>query len=813
MLKHYALVLFRNLSRESGYAALNVAGLALALACCLVLGLYLRSELSYDRHFEDHERIYRIVSEFTINGRPLYSAATSPVLAPLFSRSYPQAGNVVRFQGTGRSVFRSELAALPWEEIAYADPNVFSVFSHTPIFGRLEGALDDPASMVVSESFARQHFGNANPVGETVTRDGFDHRVTAVFADLPDNTHYRYDVLLSGKRLAALGRGDDDLDPERLHSVNSLTYIKTPQGMTGGELRTLLNDFYQKTGAPTVKGENISLRYEIQPLASVHFTTGWLDERPAGNIFYVYGFAAVAVFILLVACINYTNLAVARATKRAREVGMRKVIGASRWQLLGQFVGESLFYTLAALVLAVIIVESLETFTKLPQLLGKSELLDFAAEPVILLWVLLFAVVVALAASAYPALYLAGISPLAALTSVRRGRSQRVPVAKVLLFLQFFVSIAVLACTLLMALQMNYLSSRPLGFDKDAGVSVRLRGLDLVQQIPVIRNELLSDSAVRGVSQSRFVPGGGDISIRSLKVESESGEMETSTLWDIQVDEYFVEVMGLEIASGRNFSAERQTDAARAAIVNETLVRKMGWLDPIGKQLRSDDENQWRVIGVVRDFHFTSLHQAMEPMIIRTPQPTDYSEMTAARHSSVTRTLLVRLAPGQIRKGLDHLEAVIARFDPDNPFEYRFFTDSLQDMYESEANLMKLTGIFAGVCIFISCLGLFGLSAFTTEQRSKEIGVRKVLGASTGQIVFMLARGQMLLVAVAAVLASAVSWWVIDDWLTAFSYRTTIAWWVFVVATLVVGLVAFATVALQSSRTAQANPIKALRFE
>jgi putative ABC transport system permease protein len=811
MLKHYALVLFRNLSRETGYALINVVGLALAMACCLILVLYIRSELTYDQHNVDHERIYRVVNVFDTSGQMLRAAVTSEVLGPLFTRQYPQAGEFVRFQSTGRNVLRSDSAELYWDDVFFADTNVFDVFTHRAIYGNLDGSLDSPSAMAVSETFARQHFGERNPVGETIRTDNSEYQITAVFADLPENSHLKYSALVSRNRLASIGRGDDKLNPARLHGINLYAYIKVPQDLSGTELRTLLNEFYEREGAPHGKPDNKSIRYEVQPLADVHFVQSWEYDQATGNIFYIYGFSAVALFILLVACINYTNLAVARATKRAREVGMRRVIGASRRQIVFQFLGESLFYSLVALVLAIVIIEATEAFTGIPQLLGKSQLLDLATEPGILLWLLVFALFVGLAAATYPALYLTSIAPLAALTSSRQSRGQGFSVAKGLLFLQFFVSVAVLSCTLLMALQMNYVASKPLGFERTARLSVDLQNMKMLQQLPVIRSELLSDPSVVGVAESSFVPG-GTFSFNSLGIETRGGQLESTSVWYMQVSHDFREVMGMSMVAGRDFSDQMDTDATQAVLANETLVRNMGWETAIGKQVKHG-EQAYRVVGVVRDFHFSSLHQRVEPMVMHAFDTADFTVVPPNHRDNLGRTMVIKLAPGQTREGVAHVESVMKKFDPTRPFEYRFLDDALNEMYQSEVNLMTLTGIFAGICIFVSCLGLFGLSAFTTEQRSKEIGVRKVLGASTGQIVLMLARGQMLLVAVAAVLASAVSHWVISDWLTAFSYRTDIAWWVFVAATFIVGLVAFATLALQSSRTAQANPVKALRFE
>lgn len=814
MLRNYILITLRNFNREKVYALINILGLSLALACCMILVLYIRSELTYDKHNTDHERIGRVVNEFNTNGQSLFAAATSPAIGPLVLKDYPQAGEYVRVRPVARgsqTALRTDANELFWEDIYLADENVFKVFTHKAVYGDLEGALVDPSSIAISESVARSYWGNNNPVGETISTDTFQYRVSAVFEDLPDNTHLKYNALLSYNRMQSFGQTDESFTPQNLHGINDYVYYKVPEGMQLSELERILNQYYNDNAAEIGKQFGTSVTYTVQPLADVHFDSAWDYDQPTGNIFYVYGFSAVALFILLVACINYTNLAIARATKRSKEVGMRKVIGAEKSQLIAQFIGESLVYTLIALCLGLALVELAERYTDLPLLLGKQELLNIGQNPVMVVWLALIALAVGIVAGLYPAFYLSAISPLAALTAVKRGKSSKFSIREILVFAQFFVSIAVVACTILMALQMQYIASKPLGFNKENRIFVQLRGVDVLEKLTVIRNELLANPNVLGVAESSFTPG-NEIGINLLNVESNDGQMEPNSIWNMAVGKEFFDVMGMEILVGRDFSQRLLTDVGTSVIVNETLVKKMGWDNPLGKRVGLGNQDA-RVIGVVKDFHFASLRQSVEPMLMRLFPPQDFSNVPEVQRNIVSRPIVINLSGDNIYQAINHVESVMNQFDPRHPFEFTFFEDSLNKLYLSESNLMKLTGIFSGICIFISCMGLFGLSAFNTEQRTKEIGVRKVLGSSTSKIILLLAQNQLILIGVASVLASIVSYFAIDNWLTAFSYRTDIAYWVFFVAALAVAAVAFLTIALQSSKTAQSNPVKALRYE
>ena len=815
LFKNYILITLRTFSREKVYAIINVLGLSIALACCMILVLYVRSELSYDRHYLNHDRIARVVQEIVSNGQSLSIAIASPAVGPLIARNYSHLGEYVRFDSLGDdTVVRVGSAKHSWDSVYFVDNNVFDIFTHNAVYGDLQNALTDPTSIVISQSLARTYWGETNPVGKTLEINTDQYRVSAVFEDLPETTHLKYDALLPYDILmASFGRTNESLHPENLLVSIGYTYFKVPEGLPLNELERTLNQYYTDIAGEPGKDIDMHVTYRVQALADIHFDTAWDYDQLTGNIFYLYGFSAVALFILIIACINYTNLAIARATKRAKEVGMRKVIGAGKSQLVTQFIGESLLYSAIAFCLGLFLVEVLETFTGIASLLGKQELLDFQQDPPFILWLGISSLGLGVIAGLYPAFYLSSISPMAALTAQQRDKTSKFSIRELLVFVQFFVSIAVLTSTLLMALQMQYVANKPLGFEKENRINIHLRGADVVAQLPVIKNELLNHPNIIGVAESSFVPGDSTGS-GSVSIEANDGHMEDTFLWVINVSQEFFDVMGMELVSGRGFSLERPTDVETAFIVNEALVKKMNWNNPLAKKLSLrviDVEGS--VVGVVKDFNFASLRQSVQPLAIYLRQSGNLFTEAAAQRNATSRTIIVQLSGKEMPETLRYIESVITRFDTDHPFEFTFFEDALNDLYASEENLMALTGIFAVICIFIASMGLYGLTAFNTEQRTKEIGVRKVLGASVNAIILMLAKGQLILIGVSAVLASVVSYMAINNWLTAFAYRAEIANWPFFVSTFLVALIAFTTIALQSSKTARSNPVDALRYE
>ncbi len=810
-MRNYAVVALRNLDRERLYAGINIAGLALGIACCLVLGLFLKSELSYDRHFEGYQNIYRVVNEVTTATTDTL-AITSRALAPMLKEQFPEVKDYVRFQSNsnqgGLAIHYKDVVHY-WDDTFFVDDNVFEVFEHRIIYGDPQTALKDSTGVAISETVAKRYFGNANPIGETISTDaGIPLKVTLVFADLPPNTHLKYDMLFSDN-VAFLRESDNPtMRRNQLWNVGNYTYVVMPPGFEPADWTRISDAFYERNMAALGKQIGGSWRSYVQPLASIHLDSDVNYDRPVGNRIYLYGCAAVALFILAVACINYMNLATARATRRARSVGIRKILGASRLSLAMQFIGEAVLFALVALIVGLVLVEVTLRFTSLNQLMGGQVTLDLLHQPGLLLMLVGIGVLIGIASGAYPALYLSAWAPLDALTNKHEAGKGNARVREALVLLQFTISAAVISCTLLMVAQMRYVANLPLGFQKENRVVVTLRSVGTIEKMQTLRTELGKNSHVLGIAEAQAMPG-QNTGINLMRVDNNDGVPTSQTVYNMPVGIDFFKVMGIEVAKGRDFSQRLLTDMGLSVIVNEAMVRKMGWTEPLGKRIQAGNQ-QGRVIGVVKDFNFRSLHYAIEPFAMY-PIQSDFTNVPEVNKPFIQRLVVLNISGDDVRGTLDYIEGVMQRIDPKHPFEYEFLDSKLDSLYKSEQQLTKLAAIFAGVCIFIACLGLFGLAAFTTEQRTREIGTRKVLGATAWQIIVLLARRILLLVVVAAALASVIAWFGMREWLTTFAYRAPIDPLVFLLAAVVATAVAFATVAMQSWRTENADPVNSLR--
>jgi putative ABC transport system permease protein len=801
----------RTFYREKSYAIINLAGLSLAIACCLILGLYLRSELTYDQHHKRHKQIFRVVGEYITSGNTARYAVTSISLGPMLKENYPEVKDYVRLNILGRVLIRSEEKALYWDDVYSADENVFDVFTHRILYGDPKNALKDPSSVAVSETFARRYFGDANPIGKTIhaeTAPEIPRKITLVFRDLPANTHLKYHVLF---RFEGLQPGQDRR--WNLFNIGLFTYLVMPENYSVNSFKAVSASFFARFMADIGKQVGQTWNCWLQPLADIHLHSDVAGDLPTGNRYYIYGFTVVAVFILLVASINYVNLAIARAAKRAKEIGMRKILGIPRLLLMFRFIGEAVLFSLIAMGIGAAIVEVVLKLTPLNELLGKPLALGLKDEPTLLLWMFGLSLLVGLLSGLYPALYLSSISPLSALAGSQGKSIGGFRLRELLVLTQFTVAVIVIACTLIMAMQMRYVSQKTLGFEKHNRVIIQLRGLDLIEKYPVLKNELLKDSRIMGVSVSEGVLGMEQFSVLNSLADSENGPPGRINLSNMSVGEDFPEVMGIKLASGRSFSKRLLTDLGTSLVVNEALVKNRGWKNPLGKRIQlGSNYINGKVIGVVKDFHAKSLHSPVEPFVFYQFND-DFRNVPAAVRPAIQRSCVVSIAGKDVQQTLKFLQDKFAQYDPKHPFEYKFLDDTLDEMYLSEERLMKMTGIFSGVCIFISCMGLFGLAAYATEQRSKEIGIRKALGASAAQIILMLSRKVLLLVLAGSIVASIIAYYAIEEWLAGFAYRVGINPMVFVISAVVVLAVAFITVALQSYKTAQANPALMMRYE
>jgi putative ABC transport system permease protein len=806
-------IAFRTLARDKTYALLNVAGLALAIACCLVLGIYLRSELTYDHSHVNHKRIFRVVNEFEINGKTDRFAATSPMLGPMLKDDNADVQGFVRFITNGNQRFiRHGDQGYYWDNIYVTDPNVFDVFTHSIVYGDPQTALSAPDSAAVSRSFARKYFGDTNPVGQVVTiENGEERRITLMFEDLPENTHLKYNVLFSANQTAFATPEDIAQRRQRLFNVNVYTYLLMREGYDAAQFDGVQKAFFERH--MTEIGTRLNARWHawLQPLVDIHLYSDVPYDQPTGNRYYLYGFIAVAVFTLLVACINYMNLATARAAKRAKEVGIKKILGSTRGALIGQFLAESMLLAVVSAALGVLLVEAAAALTPLNELLGKSIELSFTQSPEVFGWIAGLALVVGLGAGLYPAVYLSSIVPVAALVGGSKGNSRSTGLREGLVFVQFVISIAVIACTLLMASQMRYMASLSLGYERENRVMISLRGVDVIERSEAIKTQLLTNPNVLGVTWSTSMMG-KDFPINVVGLETNEGVIESTSMSHMGVGPDFVQVLGMQVVAGRALSEEMGADTTISAIlVNEALVRGMHWDEAVGKRFEFGP-NKGTVVGVLKDFNYGSLHDAVAPFAVYRVVD-NFAATPPPQRPFVQRVLTVNISGNELNGTMEHVRGTIREFDAQHPFEFEFLDDSLGKLYVSDQRLTRLIGIFAGLCIFIACLGLFGLASFTAAQRTREIGVRKVFGARTTQIVSLLAHRIVLLVIGAAAVASVLAYVVMNRWLQEFAFRTPINPVAFVAAALAGLAIAYLTVALQSLKAARAHPVRALRYE
>ena len=819
-MRTYLLVLFRSLRREKLYTSINIAGLALGLASCLILGLFLKSELTYDRHYVGHENIYRIENEFTTAGKSENSAITSDALGPMLAAEYPNLikaslrmrDNTNNVGGIAMRRVDQPATVYYWVNSFFVDDDIFDVLPTRVLAGDPKTALKESEgnTIAISETAAKKYFGTEDPMGKALVTDAVVvNRITLVFADLPANTHLRYDLLMGYSRPhLRLRDNPTDRRAQLLGTQGkTYTYLLMHPSFDPAEWARMSDDFSRKYMADQLKAHNMVWRSWLQPIRDIHLHSDVSYDRPTGNAAYLFGCAAVALIILVIASINYMNLATARATRRARSVGFRKILGASRLTLAMQFMGEALLFSLVALALAVVIVQAVLTFTPINTLMDNKVSIDLLQEPLLALWLVSTALGIGLLSGLYPAFYLSSWAPLTALSDKPPAAKGSLRMREVLVLVQFAISATAIACTLLMVAQMRYVATRPLGFEREHRLIVSLRGAPTIEKIPSIRNALMADSSIKGVTVAAQTPADGEnAGITVAELENNDGVMEPQLINTLQIGEDYEKVLGLKVTQGRDLSSRLLTDEGTNLLVNEALVKKMGWAEPLGKRVMDG-----RVVGIIGDFNFKSLKHQVDPLVIRRLS-NDMSRVPENTRPFQQRQLILDITGSNIGKTLSKVKQVMADADARHPFEYRFMDQTLEAQYKSELSLTKLIGIFSGVSIFIACMGLFGLAAFTTEQRSREIGTRKVLGATPWQIVGLLTRRILVLVLVAAVLGSVAAYFAMDEWLTQFAYRADINPLFFVLAALAAGAVAFGTVAAQSWRTANADPANSLRY-
>lgn len=786
MIKNYILVALRTLRRQRVHTAINIVGLAVGMACCIFLLLFVRDELSYDRFHEDADSIHRVNMRIG-DGRQV--ALTPTIAAPWLEREIPEVVAATRVEKRGGLVSVGD-QVFDESDFLYVDSTFFDVFTFPILVGDGERVLHRPNMVLLTQSTARKYFGEADPIGQRIIRNNEEeYVVTGIVADAPSNSHIQFDLL------ASFASRTHWANNEMWSSANFFTYVRLNDAAAAEAVQASIDGRITELAA---SGEEPRW-LQLQPLTSIHLRSDVLYELDAGgSMSYVMGFGALAILVLLIACINYMNIATARSTLRSKEIGLRKSLGAVRSQLAGQFYGEAAILALGALLVACILVAiGLPAFN---QLAGKDFSTSALLDPGILSLILGVFVVVALVAGSYPAVFLSRVEPIRALRGRMGDMKRTTQVRRALVIVQFAISAFLIVTTLVVVSQVRYMQNRELGFDQDHVVELALNDPDLYRSFAAIRDALESSPSIVAASAVSQIPGqiGWTDMVRS---EGMSDDDEFS-IKGLPSEAGVIEALGIEVIAGRDFgeSPPMPDTANHQFLLNETLVRQLGWTpqDAVGRRLISPRVGE--VIGVVRDFNFNTLHVPIEPLAIWYG-PTHISRVVA------------RTAPGQTDAALRHIRETWAGFAPDVPFTYRFIDDVYNQQYEDERRMSAVLSIFAALAIFVACLGLLGLAAFVAEKRTREIGVRKVLGASVPGIVGLLSRDFLLLVGVAFVAAAPLTWIAARNWLGGFAYQVDVGVGVFVLAGAVILLIALATVSTQAIRAARANPVESLRYE
>ncbi len=809
MLTNYLKIAWRNLLRNKAFSAINIVGLAIGLATCLLISLFVLDELSYDRFNEKADRIVRVIFRGTMNGGQIAEATVMAPTAQTLKANYPEIQAVTRLRRGGSALFSYKDKTFKEDAVAFVDSTFFDVFTLPFRAGNPRTALTRPNTVVITQPVAQKYFGTDDPIGKVLRIKGESttYTVTGLIDAMPSNAHFHIDFLLS------MANSPEATSTSWMAS-NFYTYLVLPEGYDYKRLEAKLPQIVSTYMGPQLqqafgmsmaqfrqKGNSVGLF--LQPLTDIHLHSSLTSEiEPAGNIQYVYIFGATALFMLLIACINFMNLSTAGATKRAREVGIRKVMGSLKQALVSQFLIESILLTTIAMVLALGLI-----WTVLPafnELAGKALTLRYEQLPAMVTGLLLFGFLIGVLAGSYPAFFLSSFKPITVLkggnVSKMVGRSG-VGLRGGLVVFQFFMSSLLIIGTTVVYQQLSYIQHKKLGYDREQ-VLILPQAWQLGQQQAVLRDQLLRDSRIANASLSSYLPAGPSDSNNFIVYADNNDAQLTKTLC-YTVDYRYLATMGMQLVTGRAFSPQYGTDSS-AIVLNETAAKALGWGDKaIGHTITHPDNDgtakTYTVIGIVRDFHFRSLHETISPLL-----------MTLGQGGG---NLIVKTKPGDITGLLANLKQQWATLLPDEPFVYSFLDENFNKTYLAEQKTGQILGLFAGLTIFVACLGLFGLATFTAQQRTKEIGVRKVLGASVTSIVALLSRDFLKLVLIAIVLASPIAYYAMQQWLQDFAYKITIEWWVFALAGLLAIGIALLTVSFQSIRAALVNPVKSLRSE
>jgi putative ABC transport system permease protein len=789
MLKNLIKTAFRHILKHFGYSILNILGLTLGISSSLFLIIYVADEVSYDRYHEKADRIYRVSTNIKEpDDQFTWDVAQIP-FGPQVVQDYPEVQSFVRFINMPRSKYKFEDKEFNEENFFFVDSTLFNIFTYKVLKGEVKSALLEPKKIILTEKIANKYFGKSDPIGKTLTTGTDTYEVTGVIQDVPTNSHFRFDAVASRNNL-----------PKQLGSWGNFgvfTYLLFPEKSDVKAFETKMQAMYGTYMKSIFGPMNITMRYILEPITRIHlYSTNANEPEPTGSITYVYIFFIVAIFLVLIAAMNYMNLATARSTRRAREVGLRKVVGSRRGPLMLQFLSESMVFTFISLIISIIMLMAL--MPSFNRLAGKAFDLHVIYSPVVLLALFGIILVVGIFGGSYPAFFLSRFSPVTVLKGEITQGSAGSLLRKILVVIQFAVSVIMIICTLVVFRQLNYLKTMDQGFDQKNVLSLELNQ-SMIRKYPVLKDALLQNPNIKLVSatNTRIGEGSGKL---IFNVETDQGMAQKGVNFSI-VDYDFVKTLGIKIVNGRDFQKDMPSDTLTGVIVNETFVKRMGWTEPIGKKVEAGDANtlRARVIGVMHDYHQTGMYNGIESLLLA--------------YRTFNNIIYIKLSGDDMQPTLAFIETKWKEVFPGEPYAYTFLNERFNRQFEADEKRGLIFTLFTILAILIACLGLFGLASYMVEQRTREVGIRKVFGANEAIILKLVVRDFLILVAIGIVIAIPIAYIFMHNWLKNYFYRTNIGVPLIILAALLTIVITFITISYKAYQAAIMNPATALKTE
>jgi putative ABC transport system permease protein len=790
MIKNLLKTAVRHIRKHLGYSLLNILGLTLGITSALFLIIYVSDELSYDRYHKNADRIYRVSTKITEPDDQFTWIVAQIPMGPQVVQDYPEVQSFVRFFNMPRALYKYEDKEYNEENFYYADSTLFDIFTYKVIKGEVRSAVKDPGKIVLTRSVATRYFGDADPIGKILKTGNTSFEVTGVIENVPSNSHFRFDAVSARNNL-----------PKQMGSWANLgvsTYLMFPRQFDVKAFETKIQGMYDAHMKTIFEPLKIKIEYILEPITRIHlYSTNAAEPEPTGSITYVIIFGIVALFLILIAAMNYMNLATARSAGRAREVGLRKVVGSRRGLLVSQFLSESIVLTLISLLISVILLIIL--LPKFNLLVGKSFNLSIMYSPEIIISIIGGILVVGIAGGSYPAFFLSRFSPTTVLKGdVTQGSAGSI-FRKVLVVIQFTISVSMIVCTMVVFRQLDYLKTKDQGFDQKDVIMLQLNTNEMIRKYPVLKRSLLENEDIKYVTSTNTQLGEGSGKV-IFNMETDQGMAQRGINFAM-VDHDFVDALGIKIISGRDFQQDMPSDTLTGVVVNETLAKRLGWRDAIGKKVQLNDGRflNARVIGVMKDYHQTGMYNEIESLMLV--------------YRWQNNIVYVKLNGKNTQQTLNFIESKWKEIFPDQLFTFTYLSERFNSQFEADEKRGLIFTLFTILAILIACLGLFGLASYMVEQRTREIGIRKVFGANEGVILRLISREFLILIALSVVIALPLSYFIMSRWLENYVYRTKIGLPLLLLAAILTLIITFITISYKAYQAAILNPASSIKTE